>query len=327
MTMTSTIRYSLDDFNNIMFGGIQHELPKETMDLITTIANQVGATDYIRTPQFPKKPLPVSSGATGNATLHSVGGNRRRQKAQEINDEDWDNIRKFQATEIKKSEGIQASIDTIRKHLNKVTEKTYSKLFPEICSEIDKIVGVSVDDMSKVSEAIFTIASGNTFYSEMYAKMYKALMNKYPPMKTIFNSNFEKFSELFTTIEFCDPDDDYDKFCENNKKNDARRALGLFYINLTKEGVITNEKMVGIIKNIQEYFISKISEPGNRELVDELSENIYIFIKNSNEQLENEDDWDDVLTTVQKIAKSKQSDYPSITNKAIFKHMDILDEI
>ena len=323
--------YTLEDFNRIMFGGIQHELPKETMDLITTIANQVGATDYIRTPQFPKKPLPVSGGAVGTTNIHggSVqgGGNRRRQKAQEINDEDWDNIRNFQATEIKKSEGIQASIDTIRKHLNKITEKTYSKLFPEICSEIDKIVGVSVDDMSKVGESIFTIASGNTFYSGMYAKMYKALMNKYPAMKTIFNYNFEKFSELFTTIEFCNPDVDYDKFCENNKNNYARRALGLFYINLTKEGVITNEKMVEIIKNIQAYFMTKISEEGNRDIIDELSENIYIFITNSNEQLEDEDDWNDIVSTAQKIAKSKQSDYPSITNKAIFKHMDILDEI
>jgi hypothetical protein len=320
---TTAIRYTIEQFNNIMFGGIQHELPKETMDLITTIANQVGATDYIRTPQFPKKTLPLNPGANPGGQ----GQPRRRQKNQEMNDEDWDSIRSFQATEIKKSEGIQASIDEIRKHLNKITEKTYAKLFPQICDEIDKIVGVSVEDMSKVGDAIFTIASGNTFYSNMYAKMYKTLMGKYPAMRTIFDTHFEQFSELFTKIEFCDPDENYDKFCENNKNNDKRRALGLFYINLTKEGVISNEKMIEIIKNIQAYFMTKISEPGNKDIVDELSENIYIFITNSNDQLDEEDDWDDIISNAKVIAKSKTADFPSITNKAIFKHMDILDEI
>ena len=97
--MTTIIRYTLEEFNTIMFDGIQLELPKDTIDLITSIANQVGATDYIRTPQFPKCVQPPGVGVGIAAGLT---GNRRRQKAQEINDEDWDTIRKFQTTEIKK---------------------------------------------------------------------------------------------------------------------------------------------------------------------------------------------------------------------------------
>ena len=143
----TTIRYTLEEFNTIMFDGIQLELPKDTIDLITSIANQVGATDYIRTPQFPKRVQPPGVGVGIGAGL---AGNRRRQKAQEINDEDWDTIRKFQTTEIKKNEGLQACIDEIRKSLNKVTEKTYEKIFPQICSEIDKIIETNVEDISKV---------------------------------------------------------------------------------------------------------------------------------------------------------------------------------
>jgi hemoglobin-like flavoprotein len=315
------MKYTLDDFNRIMFGGIQQELPKETIDLITTIANQVGATDYIRTPQFPKRAHQPGAGI-GETTV-----NRRRQKTQEINDNDWDVIRNFQTTELKKNEGVQASIDEIRKHLNKITEKTYDKMFPQICNEIDKIVGCGGDEMSKVGESIFTIASGNTFYSNMYAKMYKSLMQKYPVMRNIFNDNFKQFANLFTSIEYCSPNENYDKFCENNKNNNNRRALGLFYINLMKEGIIKNDDMMQIIKQTQDYFLTKISEPGNRDIADELSENLYIFITKSNDHLEDEDDWDDIITNVKEIANYKTTDYPSITNKSVFKHMDMLDEI
>ena len=143
--MTTIIRYTLEEFNTIMFDGIQLELPKDTIDLITSIANQVGATDYIRTPQFPKRVQPPGVGVGIGACLP---GNRRRQKNQEINDEDWDTIRKFQTTEIKKNEGLQACIDEIRKSLNKVTEKTYEKIFTQICSEIDKIIETNVEDIS-----------------------------------------------------------------------------------------------------------------------------------------------------------------------------------
>ena len=313
----TTMRYTLDDYNTIIFDGIQLELPKNTIELITSIANQVGATDYIKTPQFPKR-----------ANLKEVSlGNRRRQKTQEINDDDWDVIRNFQATDLKKSEGINVSIDEIRKLLNKVTEKTYDKLFPQICSEIDKIIEANIEPVSKVGDTIFTIASGNTFYSNMYAKLYKSLMDKYSVMRNIFMSNFQKFSSVFTTIEYCSPNENYDKFCENNKNNEKRRALGMFYINLMKEGVIKNETMIEIIQNIQTYFMSKIHEEGNKDIIDELSENIYIFITNCNSHLEDEDEWEDITSIVEKISKSKVSEYPSITNKTIFKHMDILDEI
>jgi len=130
------MKYTLDDFNRIMFGGIQQELPKETIDLITTIANQVGATDYIRTPQFPKRAHQPGAGI-GETTV-----NRRRQKTQEINDNDWDVIRNFQTTELKKNEGVQASIDEIRKHLNKITKKHTTKCSLKFVTKLIKLLDV-----------------------------------------------------------------------------------------------------------------------------------------------------------------------------------------
>jgi hypothetical protein len=315
-------RYLISDIENITFNGIQFQLPEDVINIVTNIANQVGAADYIRTPQFNKRtPNGVGVGSVGN------GYAKKRNKNNEIQDDDWDTIRKFQATEIKKKDGIDVNIDSIRKHLNKITEKNYDKMFEQICQEFTDITDASQEDLDKIGDAIFTIASGNAFYSKTYAKLYNDLMNRYEFMGNIFKSNLNKFSELFTTIEYYNPNVDYDKFCDNNKTNDKRRALGTFYVNLMKENAIEKTQMIEIINNVQNYLMTKLQEEGNKEIIDELSENLFILITNSSEDLENQDEWENIIDNITTYSKSKVKDFPSATTKSIFKHMDILDEI
>lgn len=322
---TPTTRYQIDDFENILCGGIQLQLPSSVMDVISRIASQVGASDYVRTPLFPKKNNPNQSAANNSSNNNS---NRRKGiKNQQINDDDWDAIRNFQTTEIKKKEGIEATIGNIVKILNKISEKTYSKMFLEMCEEIQKIESENEEYLSRIGETIFNIASSNSLCSGLYAKLFKELINRHNFIKNTFTVHFDKFSEIFTTIEYCNPDENYDRFCEINNANSKRRALSMFYVNLMKEGVISNDKIVKIIKNTQKYLSEKISTEGNKEIVDELSENVYIFITNSNEDLEDEDDWDDIISEIERISKLQIKDYPSFTNKTKFKHMDILDVI
>jgi hypothetical protein len=59
--MATIKRYSIQDIENIIFNGIAFKLPDETIEIITSLATQVGATDYIKTPQFPKKNIEHSS--------------------------------------------------------------------------------------------------------------------------------------------------------------------------------------------------------------------------------------------------------------------------
>lgn len=315
-------RYSIADIENITFNGIQFQLPQDVIAIITSIANQVGAADYIRTPQFNKRTPPGGAGVpTG------TGYAKKRNKNNEIQDEDWDALRKFQTTEIKKKDGIDMNIDNIRKHLNKITEKNYDKMYEQICQEITPLTDASVEDLDKIGDAIFTIASGNAFYSKTYAKLYNDLMCRYNFMDNIFKSNLNKFSELFTTIEYYNPNVDYDKFCENNKTNDKRRALSTFYVNLMKENAIEKHEIIKIINNVQTYMMEKIQTEGNKEIVDELSENIFILITNSSEELEDEDEWENIIDNVKVYSKSNVKHFPSATTKSIFKHMDMLDDI
>lgn len=331
--------YSLGDFERIKNEGFVYTLPPHVLQVIQSIADQVGAPEYIKTPQFHKKEVINTPAARLNnkSHHHRAGGN----KAQEISDEDWDAVRRYQATVIVKKNGIEASIEEIRKHLNKMSKKTYEVQKDLLMTELQTILASHkkngstaahtsgmTSDLIKVSDAIFSIASGNIFYSDMYATLYKELMNSYDFMQSVFERNFEDVGALFKDFSYIDPAINYDGFCETNKTNDRRRALSQFYVNLMKEEVIAPAKILTIVNDLQCLLLDKINEPNEKNIVDELSEVLYIFIVNGAEQLNELDDaWDGVLERVRVISQATAKQYPSITTKTIFKHMDILENV
>ena len=59
--------------------------------------------------------------------------------------------------------------------------------------------------------------------------------------------------------------------------------------------------------------------------LEEISENIYIIIKEGYELLFKTDNWDEIYENVEKISQLKPKDKKSLSNKTIFKFMDIVD--
>ena len=313
-------RYSITDFNNILYNGFDYKLDQSVISLIQNLAEQVGAPEYVKTPQFTRRERPNY-------------GNKKRHKNNDITDEDWEVIRQFQTTELFKKEGREATMDTIRKHLNKITDKTYESLSNKIFEELlnipcsDNPDDELLKEFKKIGEAIFKIASSNLFYSQLYARLYADLMEKYPFMAKIFKDNFITFGDVFKNIEYCSPNENYDRFCENNKINESRRALSAFYVNLMKLNVIDKDAIVKIIQELQSYMICLINKEDNKPIVDELSEVLFILVTNSYNSLEKTEEWEMIINNIKLIADFKVRDKPSLTNKSIFKHMDILDEL
>ena len=129
------------------------------IELISSLSNKVGAPTYIKTPIFPKREKPngvgtdqSTSNSNSNASQENSSSSRRpRNKPSQISDEDWTLIRTFQKTELKKTEGIEKRIDTIRSLLNKLTDATYSVVESEILSEVNNIIrgGIPSREMSR----------------------------------------------------------------------------------------------------------------------------------------------------------------------------------
>jgi hypothetical protein len=223
--------------------------------------------------------------------------------------------------------GIDATIDTIRSHLNKMTDKNYIDMRNKIIDIIDNIVAANADDMSRVSTIIFEIASTNRFFSKIYAELYSELLSKYIEMNTVFENSLNKFTELFDLIEYVESTVDYDRFCQINKDNEKRKALSAFFVNLMNNNIVTKEKIVDITRNLLSQLHTNISLDNKKNEVDELTENIALLYKKDLYDAVKYEPIDGMTINelISKLASSKAKDYKSLTNKAVFKFMDLIE--
>ena len=332
-----TKQYSITDYEDITNAGFICNLSQETLDIISKLSEQVGAPTYIKTPIFLKKESRTIGDVGGGVGAAGGGGNgfkKIKSKPSEITDDDWDAIRAFQTTQKHVSEGIQKNVDNIRGFLNKITDTNEEAMTNDIKAEISQLIehDTSHENMMKIGYSIFNIASSNSFYSSLYARLFKALMNDYDIFKKIFEDNFKEFMNLFESIEFVDPKKNYDKFCEYTKTNDKRRAMSLFVVNLMINHIISEDEIIEIIKQLQALISSYLRKPEKSNEVEELTENLFIIVTKSKSYLgkgETKSAWEGIIKNVEfvTILKPKMKDYPSITNKTIFKYMDIFEEI
>ena len=258
--------------------------------------------------------------------------NKRKRKnngvKEYVNDTDWDNIRTFQTTKIEHKEGLDAQIDAIRFSLNKMTEKNYLEQSKSILDILNQLIenGTSETEMFRVGNTIFEIASNNRFYSKLYADLYTLLIHQFELMNIVFENNLNTYLEIFMNIEQANSNEDYDKFCRVNKDNERRKSLSSFFVNLTINKIISVEKITGLTCTLMDKLVEFISEENKKNEVDELVENIFIlYNKEWIDKCPNVIRDDTFMGHVIKLAHTKAKTYPSLSNKTIFKFMDMIE--
>lgn len=339
------MKYTLENFNDISFHGFKFDFPENTLKIISELALEVGSPNYVKTPVFQKRVNPMKPSLDDNERKNTeklqntdknerndVFKRRRGNKSLEVvNEEDWDALRSFQTTKIEQKVGFEAQIDLMRSHLNKLTDKNYVDIQKKIIDTIDNMIteGLSNEEMLKLGTMIFEIASTNRFYSKVYADLYSDLINKYEMMKDIFETNFNNFMNLFDIIEYVDPNVDYIQFCKINKDNEKRKALSLFFVNLMKNNIISKEKIVLLLRNLISKLYHYINQNDKKNEVDELTENVVILYKKDLLEDKNIEyeliDGRSIDQLIEMFAHSKSKNYLSMTNKSIFKFMDLID--
>lgn len=293
----------------------------------------------------------IGGDAKGGHPSHEGGGggaaataaHRRRGggggKSRELSSMEWENMRNGEGIKIvevpkhlRGVEGIEKEIRELRGFLNKLTDKTYDDTYSAIITKMDTLVDnekVNDDDLTKVCESIFETASGNQFYSNLYAGLYHALMNRYRSLDRVFRENYNKFTLIFENIRTANPDTDYDLFCEINVENDNRRATAVFMTNLMNEGVITVEDMNKII----DCFFVKLGDfmksAESKHMCDEIIETIGHVVKTGREVFSNDPDFISergALSRLRAISKMNTSEHPGLSKRTLFKCMDIIDQ-
>ena len=286
---------------------------------------QTDNRDNKRRPDFKQKE-PVSEWRSAPAPTAGV-------KDDSAADAEWELMRSFKATKIESKTGIEKIVNDVRIALNKISAANYEKQRDAVFVLVNGYFDASTEEVCetntrRISKAIFDIASTNKFYSEIYAKLYKELVDSH----SVFGGLLEELVRAFMALEnipvYVDPDHDYDGFCAYSKACDIRKSTSAFLVNCLKLNVVESSSVTGVLCEFLKYVDQKRNEPGFSKCVEEIVENIYIIATSCSKELNKTDKWQDyVLPTIKRFVSEKGTTFPSMSNRAIFKFLDILENV
>ena len=224
---------------------------------------------------------------------------------------------------------VKIGLDIIKLNLNKLTDKNYLDISIKMENMIHEWLKTetSSEEIEKMGELIFTIASNNRMFSKVYADLYCYLSDKIQIIADTFYPNFLKYCELFDIIPTVVNQDDYDEFCKMNILNEKRRSVSLFMVNLTKNNMIKSNELYKIISNLLNKLNEMIMLPDKVGTNQELVDNIIILYDDGNiyndiETFSKENNI--VIDCICMIATSNKSNILGINSKTKFKCMDYL---
>lgn len=337
-TNPMTATYSLDDFYTILKGGFTYTIDPTIYDLLASLNSQI-------TPLFIEKTSPEKRDH-GHVRNHSQQNHHHEtksrkygsQKSGQKSTDQWSEYSRtsFKPTTVvqQKEEGVEKWIQDIRFCLNKISEKNYENSKQEIFQNLDKCVqfeGQSEEtkdeNIRKIILSIFQIASTNKFYASVYAKLYKELMAVQPLCQEILLTHVNNYTNSVKDIQYVDPDVNYEQFCANNKVNDARKAMCVFFVCLMKENILPVLRVLNIIVAFQTLVLEFIEQENKTNEVDEITEILFLFLQEGRtifSECKAEWIWKFVIKqNIETLAKYKKNEKTSLSSRAIFKYMDM----
>jgi hypothetical protein len=294
MNKISNHKFNLNDFETIKNNNTIPELNITSIKLINQISKKVGAPSYRKTPVFKKK--------------------RPDQK--------YNNSNFTKTTFTVKIDENQINHDKIRELLNKITNNNYNEISDDIINNLQHFIYTQNDMvLMDFGKSIFEISSINKFWVKLYAKLFNKLILTFPKMKTICINEYTKLLTIFDVIEFGD-ENNYDEFCRINKNNEKRRALLSFYMELYKYDILGNDDLQILIEKLFDLFKKNTRD---KQIIEEIYENINIILKEIGAELMNESIGKIIrvnLISIYNILKKNK-----ISKKIIFKLFDIFEEL
>jgi len=352
--------YTLDDFNKLIFSEHKYDLPESIFAIFKMIENNIdipvftSPTAASATPHYPanrdttrtssrshEESYSHHGGGRGDKThshytpkpghAHSKDTGKARGKATTAAApaEDWGLMRSFKTTKIEVKTGADKTINDLRIHLNKMSTSNYAKQRETIITEIRNYLeseNATHETTEKVSSAIFQIVSTNKFLSELYSDLYIELIREFPLFDELLQDFIVSFFETIHTIEYVDPEVNYDEFCRITKANDRRKSTTTFIANTMKRGAVSANTVMNLLSVFINAANTNIRTPERAFHAEEITENIFILVSLCYGELKTQPEWADVFGIIRDLSTQKIDEtFPSMTNRVMFKFMDILD--
>jgi len=302
-------KYSIDNINEFIFNGFDYALPDIVKNIINRIAEKVGSPDYIKTPIFKKR--------------KDFG-----QQSVEADGNDWSSIRSFNKTVVVEEERSdnEVVVSEMKKQLNKLTNDNYEVIRDKIF-EVLYNHDVSNKCMDEINEVIFSISSGNAFFANVYARFMKDMIVKYESMREVFEGRLNSIMTRFDTVRCGNPDENYDEFCKINKENDERRALVGFFVQLCLIDMVPADKIVNIFYKLHDIVDTERTNKASVSKIEEVITTIFGLVSGALSFLKEHSKYADIVEKVSAIANINKKTNAGLSNKAIFKMLDLVDVI
>jgi hypothetical protein len=321
-------KYNIDDFLKISNLNYEFKLHNEILNNIKYISDKINDPKYTRLPQFKKKKY--------NNTNYKKTYNKN------YNNIDLNILRNYKKTIINNiKNGTELHINNIKNLLNKLSKDTYINTINDLDIEIKNVLNLYADNLADnlddnldnilntLSNTIFKICSSNKFYSVLYSELYSYLYDKYDFIKINFNKHYNDSIDKYKNFNYINPDENYDKYCENNITNDMIKSYYIFFVNLVNNNIFEIDVLFQKILYIQNYIFELINSNimNNKNIINELSDLLFNIITTINtiEKYNKNEKMKLIKNNINKIIKLKSNNM--INNNIIFKHLDILDKL
>jgi hypothetical protein len=206
--------------------------------------------------------------------------------------------------------------DKIRNLFNKCTNTNYEALKDKLTEYINGNDNILNDTIN----IIFSVATQQSIYCRVYAKICKYLYGKYG--ETVKEQILLKCKEHFRNhkkLEACDEEGEYDLFCRMMKQK--KKFIGMFNLvsYLYDVGIVEGVVIDKYIKLLLSELNTNLSEDTKTEYIECLKTiftNVYSKMKESLEK----EKLDEYINNINQLSKSSD-----LTNRDKFKFMDILE--
>jgi len=321
-----------------------YDLDKIIVDVNTPYTNNVTTSHHehhLKHNDHPKKHYPVSNEPKYKKINHGHGyghaNNMKTMTSSQAMDE-WISVRNFKPTKMEEKQGVEKEMNEIRVSLNKITNKNYETHRDIILEHIraflhsndqatapDHDEPTDLENIEKITQFIFDVASTNKFYCDVYADLYKDLANQYVIFLHILNKFVDSYEHTIHSIQYIDSNENYDGYCDYTKMNDKRRATAMFLIALMKRSLLESAKLVHLVHHFQTVCIEYISQENRVNEVDEITELIFILVTAGKPILAELPEWNaNIMPNITVVSNYKLKEYPSLSSRTIFKYKDLV---
>lgn len=259
----------------------------------------------------------TSSMGTSSMSRHKDFRNKRRGVS-ELSNAEWERELKMETAKQSKPSQSDTEIymNSLRLLLNKLTPKTLETIKTQ-CSE--HLAKINPNNTRQAAELIYKLLSSSRVYVATFSALFGEWLATYPWLQSYFKEQQAVWKTLYeaSAITYADADDDYDLFCEINKRNEQRRAVTAFYGHLLPpQSPILQDMLMTLLQWMSDH----VQQEEFRHCLDEWVEHVAILYSFMADVETPQADW--ILSELQSLEMNE--DNLALSSKTKFKLKDIV---